>query len=234
MLPGAEGETMAALVSFVSKAGGQIEGARAEPAGAGKAGGLVVVQEWWGLSDHIKALCDRFAEAGFVALAPDLYHGKRPATKGEAAQAMGALDKPRAVAEIGEAVAHLRADPRCNGKVAVTGFCLGGALTLAAACRLDGLAAAVPFYGLPDLPIDEYAHAKAPIQAHFAQRDDWAKAPVAEEIQKKVRAGGGAMDLFVYDAGHAFMRSSDPEVYDAASAKVAWERAVVFLKKHLA
>jgi carboxymethylenebutenolidase len=228
-----EEAVMTTPVKFASKAGGQLEGALAEPVGTGKAGSLVVVHEWWGLSDHIKALCDRFAEAGFVALAPDLFHGKRPATQEQAAQAATQLERKQAVAEIGEATAFLRGHARSSGKVAVIGFCMGGALTFAAARYIDGLEAAVPFYGLPDLPVDEYARVRVPIQAHFARKDDWAKASVAENIQRKVRSGGGQMDLYVYDAGHAFMRATDPHVYDPSSAKVAWERIIEFLKMHL-
>jgi len=225
---------MATRLNFASTTGEKLEGALSKPAGSGKTGGVVVVQEWWGLNDHIKALCDRFAEAGFVALAPDLYHGKIARTQEEAGAMMGALDTKKAVAEIGAAAARLKADPGCNGRVAVVGFCMGGALTLAAACSVEDLAAAVPFYGLPQLALDAYAKVKTPVQAHFAKRDDWAKASVAEDIQKRVRSGGGHMDLFVYDAGHAFMRSTDPQVYDPASARLAWERAVEFLQKHLA
>jgi carboxymethylenebutenolidase len=220
-------------VNFASKAGGQIEGALAEPSGSGKAGGIVVIQEWFGLSGDITALCERFAQEGFLAVAPDLYHGKRPKTDDEAAAAMGALDDKKVIAEIGDAVTFLRAHPRCNGKVAVTGFCLGGALAFAAARNIDGLAAAVPYYGTPSIAPDEFAKVRVPIQAHFARNDDWAKASVAEEIQKRVRAGGGTMDLYVYDGGHAFMRSSNPAKYHEPSAKLAWPRTVEFLKKHL-
>jgi carboxymethylenebutenolidase len=225
---------MATQLTYASATGEKLEGALQRPAGPGKSGGVVVVQEWWGLSDHIRTLCDRFAEAGFLALAPDLYHGKIAKTKEEAGRMMGGLDTKKAVAEIADAATRLKAEPGCNGRVAVVGFCMGGALTLAAACSVDGLAAAVPFYGLPQLPLDVYAKVKTPIQAHFARRDDWAKPSVAEEIQKSVRSGGGQMDLFVYDAGHAFMRSTDPEVYDATNARLAWERALEFLKKYLA
>jgi carboxymethylenebutenolidase len=226
---------MTTQVKFASKAGGQLEGAFAEPAGSTNAGGLIVVQEYWGVNDHMKSLCDRFAQAGFVVLAPDLFHGKLPANKEQAGQIMGALDKKKAVSEIGDAATFLRGQARCNGKVAVVGFCLGGALAFAATRDVDGLAAAVPFYGLPaDMAPDAFESVtRVPIQAHFAKTDDWAKASVAEQIQKKVRSGGGQMDLYVYDAGHAFMRTSDPAVYDAPSAKLAWERAVEFLKKHL-
>jgi carboxymethylenebutenolidase len=224
---------MANLVSFTSSTGEKRSAVRSDPAATGKAGAVVIVQEWWGLSDFIKQVCDRFAEAGYVAVAPDLYHGKLPTSKAEAAQEMGALDKARAVAEIGDSVSMLVNDARCSGKVAVVGFCLGGALTLAAACGVHGLAAALPFYGLPDLPMAAYADLKVPVQAHFAEHDDWAKASVAQEIQRTVQAAGGNMELHVYDAHHAFMRSTDPEVYREKTARVAWERATAFLKKHI-
>jgi carboxymethylenebutenolidase len=220
-------------VSFASKAGGQIEGALAEPSGSGKAGGVVVIQEWFGLSGDITTMCERFAQAGFLAIAPDLYHGKRPQTDDEAAAAMGALDMKKAVAEIGDAVAFLGAHSRSNGKVAVVGFCLGGALAFAAARNFERLAAAVPFYGTPHVAPDEFAKVRVPIQAHFAKNDDWAKASVAEEIQKSVRGGGGTMDLHVYDGGHAFMRASNPAKYHEPSAKLAWPRVVDFLKQHI-
>ena len=78
-----------------------------------------------------------------------------------------------------------------------------------------------PFYGLPQVPLDEFAKVKTPIQAHFAKKDDWAKASEAEKIREKVRSGGGHMDLFVYDAGHAFMRDGDPSHFDADASKAA-------------
>lgn len=224
---------MAQSVSFASARGGRRQAVRSDPAGSGKSGAVVVIQEWWGISPFIKSLCDRLADEGFVAQAPDLFHGALPKTKEEAGRAMGALDKAAAVAEIGDSVANLAGDARCNGKVAVVGFCLGGALTLASSANLSGIVAAVPFYGLPDLPMDAYARVKIPVQAHFAKVDDWAKASVAEQIQKTVRAAGGTMDLFVYEAGHAFMRTTDPETFEPKSATAAWERMVPFLKKHL-
>ncbi len=225
---------MSTQVSIPSKSDPPLMGARAEPAGKGKVGGVVVVQEFWGLSDFIESTCDRLAQAGFVALAPDLYRGVMAGSREEAASLMGALDKKRAVADIGDGVAYLRADSRCNGRVAVLGFCMGGALTFASACTLRGLAAAVPFYGLAQVPNEAFANVKVPIQAHFATQDDWAKASVAKQIQDAVRGGGGAMDLFVYDTKHAFMRHTDSSVYDETNAKLAWGRAVDFLKQHLA
>jgi carboxymethylenebutenolidase len=224
---------MTTQVKFASKAGGQVEGALAEPAGTAKVGALVVLMEWHGVNAQMKAKCDRFAQLGYLALSPDLYHGKVARDDDEAGRLMGQLDWQKAVAEIGDAVAYLRSHPRSNGKVGVLGFCMGGALAFAASRYVEGLACAVPFYGLPQTPIDELAKVKTPIQAHFAKKDDWAKASVAEQVQSKVRASGGHMDLFVYDAGHAFMRDTDPSKYDADAAKVAWERTTEFLEKHL-
>jgi len=220
-------------VNFASKTGAALEGAFAEPAGSAKVGGLVVVQEWWGLNDQMKSLCDRFAQEGFLALAPDLFHGLRPSSQEQAAQAMATLDKSKAVSEIGDAAAWIKTLPRSSGKVGVVGFCLGGGLTFAAARYVDGIGAAVPFYGLAEVPSDEFARVRVPIQAHFSKTDGWAKVSVAQDIQARVRSGGGHMDLYVYDAGHAFMRSTDPSVYDPVSAKIAWQRAIDFLKARL-
>jgi carboxymethylenebutenolidase len=225
---------MTTAVRFAGKGGADLGGVSGEPAGVDKVGAVVVVQEWHGVNDVVKALVDRFAAAGFLAIAPDLYHGKLAKNTEEAAALMNALDKTEAVAEIGAAVAHVKASPRSNGKVAIVGFCLGGALTFASARHLERITCAVPFYGIPGFPMEEYAKIKAPVLAHFAKTDDWAKASTAEEIQKAINGAGGSMELHVYDAGHAFMRAGDPAVYDEASAAVAWDRTIAFLKKHLA
>jgi carboxymethylenebutenolidase len=232
---------MTTQVTYAAKAGGQVGGAQAEPASGGtgghssntKVGAVVVVQEWHGVNDQIKAKVDRFAGEGYLALAPDLYHGKITTSDEEAARLLGQLDWPVALGEVGDAVAHLRRHPRSNGKVAVLGFCMGGAIALSAARYVEGLACAVAFYGMPQVPRDELAKTRVPIQAHFAKRDDWAKASVAEELRDAVRAAGGHMDLFVYDAGHAFMRDGDAAKFDADASQTAWPRALDFLKQHL-
>jgi carboxymethylenebutenolidase len=145
---------------------------------------------------------------------------------------MTELDKARAVREIGETAAWAKSLPRSNGKVAVTGFCLGGALTFATACNVPGLAAAVPFYGLPPNPVD-WTKVTAPILAHFAKHDQWATVSGAEEIKRAIeKAGKTTMQLEVYDAQHAFVNDTRPEVYSADNAKRAWERTIAFLKQH--
>ncbi len=217
------------------KAGGATCGGdMAEPTGSGKVGAIVVVQEWHGINDEMRAKVDRFAREGFLALAPDLYHGKVATNDADAGALMSALDFGRAVGEIGAAVQWLSAQPRSNGKVAVLGFCLGGALTFAAAANLPGLACAVPFYGLPDLSKLDLNKVNAPIQAHFAEHDDWANPAKARLLEAELQAMGKSMELHVYPgAGHAFMRDTDKTKYHEASAKKAWPRTLAFLHEHV-
>jgi carboxymethylenebutenolidase len=225
---------MTERVTFKSKAGDEGSGALALPPGTGKAPALVLLQEYWGLNDHIKSLAERFAAEGFVVLAPDLYRGQVTKNAEEAGKLMKGLDYPRAFGDVAGAVEYLRAHPRSNGKVAITGFCMGGAITLAAAASSPslGLAAAVPFYGVPWST--DYTKIDCPVQAHFATTDEWAKPSIALEIQKTVQEQGGAMEVNVYDAKHAFMNDTRPEVHSPEDAKLAWGRAVAFLKQHTA
>ncbi|MCL4224297.1 MAG: dienelactone hydrolase family protein [Myxococcales bacterium] len=223
---------MSERVTFTSKNGDTVGGALALPAGAAPAPAVVVVQEWWGLNAQIEATVDRLAAEGFVALAPDLYRGAVARDATEANQMMTALDGQRAMADLEGAVAHLRAHPRGNGKVAITGFCMGGAYTFAAACFVRGLACAVPFYGVPPRP--DWSQVDTPIQAHFASRDGWAKPDAAREIQRVLEGRGQTMELHVYDAEHAFMNERRPEVHAPEAAALAWSRAVAFLRQHTA
>ncbi|MCA9678014.1 MAG: dienelactone hydrolase family protein [Kofleriaceae bacterium] len=219
-------------VSFKSSSDHTVEGALATPAGDGKAPGVVLLQEYWGINDHVRSLVTRMAAEGFVTLAPDLYHGKVATTAAEAGAMMGALDWPHTLDDIAAAVAYLRAHPRCNGKVAVTGFCLGGALSFATACAVPGLAAVVPFYGVPAQA--DWSKVDAPILAHFAQIDEWAKPELARDIQQTLQGQGKSMELHVYDAQHAFCNDTRPEVYAPEAAKLAWQRTVDFIRSHTA
>lgn len=209
-------------------------GAFAEPTGGEKAGAVVVIQEWHGINDEMRAKVDRFAREGFLAVAPDLYHGKVATNDADAGALMSALDFGRAVGEIGAAVQWLKAQPRSNGKVAVLGFCLGGALTFASAANVPGLACAVPFYGIPDLSKLDLDKITAPILAHFAEHDDWASPEKARLLAADLKAKGKAIELHVYEgAGHAFMRDSDKTKYHEASAKKAWSRTIAFLHERV-
>src|SRR6185503_15549875 len=133
-------------VTFPSSAG-EASGVLATPTGDGKPPGVVILQEWWGINEQIQTVAQRYADAGFVALVPDLYHGQVAKDADEAGRMMKALDFGKAIQEIAGAVAFLR--ERSNGKIAVTGYCLGGALAFASAVNIRGLAAVAPYYGLP-------------------------------------------------------------------------------------
>lgn len=220
-------------VHFSAKSGSAASGEIAAPEGTGKVPGLILVQEWWGLNGHIKSLAERFAKAGFLTVAPDLYHGRVTKDPTEAGKLMTELDGKRAMDDIAGAVQLLLSNPRCNGKIGVVGFCMGGAYSFAATSAIPEIAAAVPFYGIPPADRMDFGRMKAPILAHFASRDQWAKPALAEEIKQKVNAQGGSMRLEIYDAEHAFMNDTRPDVYSAPCAQKAWQHTIDFLHQHL-
>jgi carboxymethylenebutenolidase len=193
--------------------------------------GLVVIQEWWGLSDQIQRTADRFAEAGFNALVPDLFRGKRPRDEQEANHAMTGLDfVDAAKQDIQGAITHLGAS---SEKVGVVGFCMGGALTILAALFASGVDAGVCFYGIPPAEAVDPSKIKIPLLCHFAQHDDWCTPAAVDALEKRLKDGHVPFELFRYDAKHGFMRDAS-DVYHEASANLAWERTVAFLKKTLA
>jgi carboxymethylenebutenolidase len=220
-------------ITFESSDGKGTRGVLAEPSGTGKAPGVVLIQEWWGVNAHIKDLVTRLANDGFLVVAPDLYDGKTTKDAGEAAQMMNALDTLVAVKQIAGAVSFLKAHARSNGKVGVTGFCMGGALSFASACHVEGLAAIVPFYGVPPAEKVDYAKVKAPIQTHVASKDQWVTPAKAEAIKKQLDARNQPMEICVYDADHAFVNDTRPEVYSPDNAKLAWGRMTKFMHDHL-
>lgn len=224
---------MTTRVSFKSKSGSEVSGELAEPSGSDKAPAVVLLQEWWGLNDHIRSLVDRMAKEGFLVVAPDLYHGKVTKDPTEAGKLMSELDTMKAVDEIAGAVAYLKSHPRSNGKVGVMGFCMGGALSFASACHIEGLGAVVPFYGIPPADKVDYSKVTAPIMTHVAKNDEWVTVEKVEEIKKQLESRGHPIEVHVYDAQHAFVNDTRPEVYHAENAKLAWERTVAFFKKHL-
>lgn len=215
---------MTQRVTFPSSAG-DAAGVLFLPDGDARSPCVVLVHEWWGVNQQIQTLGQRWADAGFLTLIPDLYHGRVAANAQEAEAAMNALDFGKAVQEIAGAVKYLKAHERSNEQVAVTGYCMGGALTLASAVNIRGLAAAVPYYGWPgDL---DWKQIDCPVQAHFAQHDEWAKVELAEKVKAAVTV---PMQLFVYDAQHAFCNDRRPEVYDESAATQAWERTLSFVR----
>jgi carboxymethylenebutenolidase len=232
-----EPKSMTTRVEFKSKNGQTEHGELAEPSGNAKAPALIVIQEWWGVNDHIRSLVDRFAKEGFLALAPDLFHGKTTKDGVEAAKLLQDLDWGHAIEDVAGALAFLSSHTRYSGKVAITGFCMGGAVALASVAKLPALAAAVSFYGIPD-PATDYSRVTAAIQGHFGKKDEHIRADyvlgLKSKLEKAGQGGGRSVEFHFYDAGHAFVNDTRPEVYNDEAAKLAWGRAVTFLKAHLA
>lgn len=205
--------------------------------GKGKeAPGVVVVQEWWGLGspkERSSAIADRLGEAGFRALVPDLYRGKFTTDPKEADELRRALDLRVAVdQDIRGAVLHLQRHG-AGSKVGVIGFCVGGALAMAAAVRVPELQAAVTFYGIPPADLADPAQIRVPFQSHWGRRDlSWTPAAV-DELERKLESGGVIHELYRYDAGHAFMNDVRPEAYNVQAAREAWDRMVPFLRRAL-
>ena len=195
---------------------------------------LVVIQEWWGLVPHIEDLCDRFAEAGFVALAPDLFHGEKTTEPDEAGKLMMAMNLDRAGRDMAGAVRYLQGLDETTGTgVGVTGFCMGGGLALVLATQLpDVITACVPFYGL--IPWEhaqpDWSALQAKVLAHIAEEDEYFGPGPAAELEAKLEGLGKDVDFEVYTgAHHAFFNDTRPEVFDAVAAELAWTRTIGFL-----
>jgi carboxymethylenebutenolidase len=230
--PAKEESTMGTMIEFEKTSGGKARGYLAE-ARDQKAPGVVVIQEWWGLQGQIQSVCDRLAAAGFHALAPDLYGGKIvPYHDAAAANAtMASLDFKRSTdEEVRGAARHLAAR---GGKVGLTGFCMGGAVTVIGAVHIPELSAAVCFYGLPPESVAAPRDIRVPFQGHFASQDDWVSPAAVDALEKQLRAAGKTYEIHRYAGQHAFMNSERKEVYGADAAKVAWDRMVGFFGKYL-
>jgi carboxymethylenebutenolidase len=203
---------------------------KAAEGGAGR-GAVVVLHEWWGLTEQIRGVADRLAREGFTAFAPDLYRGQATKDPAVAQKLMTALDRQQAMEDISRAVEALQR--RTPGtKVAVMGFCMGGALTLAAAARDGRVAAAVPFYGIPQEGAD-LTKLRCPVQGHFANIDDWCSPDRVDALEKTLEGAGVPLELHRYDAKHAFCNEKRPEVYSPQNAELAWTRTVEFLRAKL-
>ncbi|MGD0313685.1 MAG: dienelactone hydrolase family protein [Acidimicrobiales bacterium] len=229
---------MGEIIEFPSN-GSTGQGYIAVPAnGSESSSGIIVLQEWWGLVDQIKRTCDRFADAGFTALAPDLYHGTTvPLTEpDEAGKQMMSLTMDAAAKDLSGAVDELI---RRTGRpgVGVIGFCMGGGLALVLGTqRPDAVKAIVPAYGLipwPDAQPD-YSALDAAILGHAAGQDDYFTPDAARELEAQLRALGKDVEFHHYpDAGHAFFNEDRPEAYHEESAEQLWDRSVAFFRRTL-
>jgi carboxymethylenebutenolidase len=221
---------MGTMVSFPSD-GGAAQGYLAEPASPSQRG-VVVIQEWWGLNAHVKAVADRFARAGFVALAPDLYHGKVTKSPDEAGKLLMALNIAQAEKDLRGAVAHLRG---ITGRpVGVVGFCMGGALSLFTACANGpAIGACVVYYGgHPKVEFD-FDGLAAPVLGHWAENDGFAN-PNVPRFEAELERRGKPFEFHHYPGTqHAFFNDERPDVYHRASAELSWQRTVDFFTRLL-
>lgn len=227
---------MGSKVIFPSN-GGTCEGYLAIPEG-GSGPGVIVIQEWWGLVGHITEVADRFAKAGFVALAPDFYHGVAASEPDEARRLLMGLAMDVAAADISGAANYLTSLPsNSSDHIGTVGFCMGGSLALWSATLAPQVAATVAFY--PAIPWERMAPKWQKYQGknaiiHCSESDGTSKAPGIQLAKTSIEGAGGEIELFDYPGtDHAFFNNERPEVFDAASADLAWERTIKFFRKHL-
>ena len=222
-------------VTFASN-GNQAHGYLATPA-AGSGPGGVLIQEWWGLDDHMAEVADRLAAEGLVTLVPDLYGGRVAHDADDAGKFMSELPADRAARDLGGAVDHLLAsDAVTSAKVGIIGFCMGGGFVLQMAAQQgDRIAAAVPFYGVSGGEPPQYSAITAPVQGHYGEDDAFYPVEQARQQEATIRAESQApVEFFYYPAGHAFLNDKDKlGTYDADSADKAWSRSIEFLHSKL-
>lgn len=220
--------------TYTGPDGEALSGYLARPQGGGAYPAVVVIQEWWGLNDHIRDVADRFAEAGYVALAPDLYHGVSTSEPNEARKLVMELDMAAAVEEIGSAVDFLLAQDDVTGDaVGVVGFCMGGRLALMAAQSLPNIATAIPFYGSPLTP-GEAAAVTVPILGLYGGADAGIAENDVRAMESALQDAGTPVEIRVYaGAQHAFFNDTRAESYNAEAAADAWQRTLEWLAQYL-
>ena len=217
---------MGEMIEFKRPDGKTCPGYLAPPKAGSSAPGFVVIQEWWGLNDQIKKTADRLADAGYRALVPDLFRGKVTTAADEANHLMTNLNFPDVAGQdIRGAVQYLK---QSSNKVAVGGFCMGGALTILSAVRVPEMDAGACFYGIPPLDTADLKKIKIPLICHFANKDDWCTPAKVNGLETALEQSKSQFQLYRYDAHHAFMNEARPEVYDPACAKTAWDERSSF------
>jgi carboxymethylenebutenolidase len=198
--------------------------------------GIIVIQEWWGLVDHIKDICDRFAEAGFTTLAPDLYHGQKTKSPDEASKMLMALNIDDASKVLRGAIDTLIKEYECTSDtVGVVGFCMGGQLALyAAATNPDRVSACVDFYGIHPAVKPPLQDMKAAVLGIFAEKDHSVDASVVAGLKEQLEQAGVEHELLTYPGtDHAFFNDTRPEVHNPEAAEDAWKRMLIFFRNHV-
>ena len=214
--------------------GGRANGYMARPMEIGSWPAVVVIQEWWGLNDNIRDITNRIAAEGYVALAPDLYHGQATQEPGEAEKLMMALSQEQAVVDLNGAIAELqRRDDVMAEAIGTTGFCLGGGLALLLAMKNPAVKAAAPFYGVAMGDLAEAKNIKGAVLGIYGGRDEFVKAEYVAQVRQALEGAGVAHEIQVYaEADHGFFNDQSGH-YKADDAADAWKRLLAFLAKQL-
>jgi carboxymethylenebutenolidase len=203
----------------------------ARPAGGGTAPGVIVIQEWWGLVDHIKDVADRFAREGYIALAPDLYYGRQTDEPDDARKLAMEMDRPRAMQDLAAAASYLRG-MGCPA-VGAVGYCMGGGLVMEMATRPGVLDAAAPYYGRP-LPPERAGEVSVPIYGFFGGRDGGIPVDAVNALFEALKRAGKDASVEIYaGAEHAFFNDSRPSAYHAEASADAWRRTLDFFRRTL-
>lgn len=222
------------LVEYTSN-GGTASGYLSLPA-TGRGPGVIVVQEWWGLVPHIKDVVDRFAAAGYVALAPDLYHGEKTAEPDEAGKLMMALDIDRAAKDLRGAIDYLLGEAGATGdRVGVVGFCMGGQLALySATLSPDKVGAVANFYGVHPNVRPNFSKLQATVLLIIAEKDGFVTPQVGRDLERRIKKSGKTVDLVLYPGvDHAFFNDTRPEVYNRPATEDAWRRTLDLFARQL-
>lgn len=206
------------------------------PAVSGSGPGVILIQEWWGLVGHIKSVADRIASEGFTVLAPDFYHGRATEEPDEAGSLMMALNIADAEKVIrGAATTLLDHKATVGEKLGVVGFCMGGQLSMFAACLDQRIGACVNFYGIHPNVHPDFANLQAPILGLFAEHDDYASPTAVAALDGQLSALGKRHQFVTYQgASHAFFNDDRPQVYNRDAAEDAWSRMLQLFRTELA
>jgi carboxymethylenebutenolidase len=193
--------------------------------------GVILIQEWWGINDHIRDLAGRYANEGYLCIAPDLYRGRLAADPAEASAMMNALAIEDGVETIRRSV-DATTDAYGIKRFAITGYCMGGTFALHAACEIEGLKAAAPFYG--DIPEESIlVNLKTPTLFIAGERDAWINPEKVNQLREAAKKYNLPVEIVSYDADHAFFNDTRPQVYDAEAAADAWRRVLEHFRKYL-
>jgi carboxymethylenebutenolidase len=219
------------MVQFPTN-GGTTSGYLATPA-AGTGPGVLVIQEWWGLVQHIKNVCDRFAAEGFIALAPDMYHGQTASEPDGAGKLFMALNIARAEKDLRGAAAYLLSQSSAK-KIGAVGFCMGGQLALYAATLNPSVGACVNFYGIHPNVKPDYSKLSGPVLGLFAEKDQFVNPATAKAVDAAIKGAGKQSEIHIYpNVDHAFFNDERADIYNKAAAGDAWRRTLAFFRQHM-